>query len=260
MKRTLLFLGILTINANLLLAEPELKGTPTELAKYLSEVPKSVIVTGEAEVRVPANRAVLSLRVITENKSLREAMRANEELRLKLAEFFKAQGVSADRIQASKFSSTPKYGLFSDKAKSYRVENVMRIAVQDEGEFQAAASAVDKWAEVQFDGVEFEYADKERQKQNAIAKACQNAEERKKIYEEKLGLKLTAVAFGEGTVGQRNTTPANYALNRGLNSYVASGSDASSLVGALAIADTVSSFGEIVYTASVSVEYKPQPK
>ena len=90
----------------------------------------------------------------------------------------------------------------------------MRISVQDEKEFQSATGAVNAWAEVQYDGVEFEYADKEAQKQNAIAKACDNVGERKKIYEDKFGLKLTPTRFNEGEVAQRNAGPANYAYRR----------------------------------------------
>jgi len=239
-------------------AEPEIKGTAPELAQFLNGVPKTVTVTGEAEVRVPANRAVLSLKVVTENKSLQEALRANAELRGKLAEYMKKQGIPADRIQASKFSSTPKFGMFGEKAKSFRVENAMRISVQDEKEFQSATGAVDLWSEVQYDGVEFEYADKETQKQNAIARACDNAADRKKIYEDKFGLKLAPARFNEGEVAQRNAGPANsyasYAGERGLDLKSTSGSYAS------ATGEYATSFGELVYTARVAVEYSVQPK
>jgi uncharacterized protein YggE len=235
-------------------AEPEIKGTAPELAQFINGVSKTVLVTGEAEVRVPANRAVLSIKVVTENRSLQEALRANAELRGKLAEYLKKQGISADRIHASKFSSTPKFGMFGEKAKSYRVENEMRISVQDEKEFQSATGAVDAWSEVQYDGVEFEYADKEAQKQNAIAKACDNAGERKKIYEDKFGLKLTPVRFGEGEVGQRNATPANDAVARS-KEYSSGWSSAAPAAG-----ESISSFGELVYTARVSVECMVQPK
>jgi len=239
-------------------AEPEIKGTAPELAQFINGVPKTVLVAGEAEIRVPAHRAVLSLKVVTENKSLQEALRANLELRGKLADYLKGLGIPAERIQASKFTSTPKFGIFSEKAKSYRVENAMRVSVQDEKEFQNAASAVDKWSEVQFDSVEFEYADKELQKQNAIGKACDNANDRKKIYEEKFGLKLTPARFNEGQVEQRNAGPVNYGLARGraYDSTVALSSEPASV----AAEESVSSFGEMVYTARVMVEYSVQPK
>jgi hypothetical protein len=250
----LVTLGLILLFGFKTYAEPEIKGTAPELAQFLNGVPKTVAVTGEAEVRVPANRAVLSLKVVTENKSLQEALRANAELRGKLAEYLKKQGIPADRIQGSKFSSTPKFGMFGEKAKSYRVENEMRISVQDEKEFQKATGAVDAWAEVQYDGVEFEYADKEAQKQSAIARACDNAAERKKIYEDKFGLKLTPARFNEGEVAQRNAGPANYVMTRS-KEYVSSLSSPAS-----AAEETVSSFGELVYTARVTVEYSVQPK
>ena len=238
-------------------AEPEIKGTAPELAQFINGIPRTVAVTGEAEVRVPAHRAVLNLNVVTEDKSLREALRMNRELREKLADDLKGLGIPADRIQASKFSSTPKFGIFREKAKSYRVENAMRVSVQDEKEFQGVASAVDRWSEVQFVGVEFEYADKELQKENAIAKACDNANERKKIYESKLGFTLTPVRFGQNEVAQQNAGPANYGSSR---MYSGTPAVTESVAMAGNAGDSVSSFGEIIYTAVVTVEYSVQPK
>jgi uncharacterized protein YggE len=216
---------------------------------------------GEAEVRVPAHRAVLNLKVVTENKSLQGALRANLELRNALADYLKDLGIPADRVQASKFSSTPKFGMFGEKAKSYRVENVMRVSVQDEKEFQGVTGAVDKWDEVQFVGVEFEYADKESQKQNAIAKACDNASDQKKIYEEKFGLKLTPVGFGQNEVLQRNVSPGDYYGSKAYGvTPIASVASSESVSEAAATGDSISSFGEIIYTAKVAVEYTVQQK
>ena|SRR2546430_5048326 len=100
-------LGLLLIQR--LSAEPELKGSPAELATYLASLPKTVSVTGESEVKVQADRAVINLKVTTENKSLQEALRVNQEIRNKMLNSLKERDISADRIQASKFSSTPKY-------------------------------------------------------------------------------------------------------------------------------------------------------
>src|SRR6266446_10379175 len=58
-------------------AEPEVKGSPAELTAYLAGVPKLVSISGEAELKLPADRALISLKVVTENKSLQEASRAN---------------------------------------------------------------------------------------------------------------------------------------------------------------------------------------
>ncbi|HET7625714.1 MAG TPA: SIMPL domain-containing protein, partial [Verrucomicrobiae bacterium] len=170
--RRIFVVGLISFLCCSAFAEPEIRGTAVELTHFLNGISKTTSVAGEAEVRVPAHRAILSLGIVTENKSLQDALRQNAEMRNKVADFLRKQGIPSDRIQASKFSSTPKFGLFGDKAKSYRVENVMRVAVQDEKEFQAAAGAVDSWQEVRFGGVEFEYADKEALRQKAISDAC----------------------------------------------------------------------------------------
>ena len=98
--RKLAAIGLVSLIGFHAFAEPEIKGTASELAQFINGVPKTVAVTGEAEVRVPANRAVLSLKVVTENKSLQEALRANAELRGKLAEYLKKLSIPADRIQS----------------------------------------------------------------------------------------------------------------------------------------------------------------
>ena len=134
-------LGLLLIQP--LSAEPELKGSAGELAAYLATVPRTVSVTGESELKVQADRAVIGLKVTTENKSLQDALRNNQEIRTKMANLLKDRGLSPDRIQGSRFSSTPKYGLFGEKAKSYRVENILKIMVHDDKEFQATAHLVD---------------------------------------------------------------------------------------------------------------------
>ena len=249
MRLVLVTVGILHLVAFSLFGEPEIKGTASELAQFINGAVKTASVGGESEIRVAASRAVLTLAVITENKLLQEALRANADVRTKVIAQLKQQGISADRIQSSKFSSTPKFGLFGDKAKSYRVENVMRISIQDEKEFRSAAAIVDAFAEVQYGGVEFEYADKEVIKQKAISQACANAGERKKIYEEQLGLKLSPIRFGEGAVSEveakaQQSRESEYGR-------ISSGKWGSSS----SIQETVSSFGEMVFTARVTVEY-----
>src|ERR1043166_4872701 len=54
-------------------AEPELKGTPSELSRYLQDVPireaKTVSIAGEADLRVSADQAVVTLKVTRLNSS-----------------------------------------------------------------------------------------------------------------------------------------------------------------------------------------------
>ncbi|SPE60401.1 conserved hypothetical protein [Verrucomicrobia bacterium] len=83
----------------------------------------------------------------------------------------------------------------SDKVKSHRVSNLLKVTARSEKEFQVEADAIDTLAEAQYLGVEFERSDSEDLKAKAIAQAIDNANRRKQVFEEKLGLKLTVRGF-----------------------------------------------------------------
>ncbi len=254
--RIAILAGLIMLSATSGLAQPELRGKPADLERYLTGT-RRVTVTGDGEVKVPADEAIMSLRVVTESRSLQEAFRANQDARARLVSLLGRQGIAPDRIQASKFSSTPKFGLFGEKAKSYRVENVVKVKARDEKELQAIAGAVDSGSEVQLAGLEFQQADKEAHKRKAIIQACENAAERKKLFEEKLGIKLAPRAFSGGNVME-------HSMRMGLQ-----GGTASSFSGKIAdstpameraeparVEENVSAFGELVYRVEITVEYE----
>src|SRR5260370_36443278 len=120
--KTYLLISIVTVSLTLTTrAEPELKGTPSELSRYLQsvpirETPKTVSIAGEAELRVPADQAVITLKVTTENKSLHGSVRLNQDRRNKMIAYLKSNNMPVERMHALKFSSKPRVGLFGDKA------------------------------------------------------------------------------------------------------------------------------------------------
>lgn len=261
MKPTKLALVLLIATGATLRAEPEIKGTATELTQYLTAIPRTVNLTGEAEIKVPADRAIVSIRVVTENKSLQDASRANQELRAKMLRVLAEKGIPAERVKASKFSSTPKYGMFGEKPKSYRIENVVKITTQDEKEFQAVANLVDATAEFRHDSIEFEHSDKDVLKKKALEQAIDKAGKKKRLYEEKLGVKLTPKSFVEG--GLVAVTPVGmrraYAKTASIE-YVAAAplKSVDSEVGGDESLPT--SFDELVFKAQVTVEYTVESK
>lgn len=254
MKLTPIAIGLL-LTATTLVAEPEIKGTATELAQHLANVPRLVTLAGEAELKVPADRAVVSLKVVTENKSLQEASRLNQELRGKLIKSLTDRGVPGDRVQSSKFSSTPKYGVFGEKAKSYRVENVVKVKTQDEKEFQAVAAIVDSQPEVRYDQIEFEHSDKSGLKKTVLGQAIDKVSEKKAMYEQKLGVKLTPKGFSEGIV---TPAPMEMALRNTYTSLPARSGSSPAFEGDGESAPT--SFGELVFVGRVTVDYAVESK
>jgi uncharacterized protein len=265
MQKTLIITSCLL--AGRIFAETEIKGTPAELSNYLSGVPKSVIITGEAEVRSAADKAIVSIKVSSESKTLHDTLRSNQEFRSKLVDFLQKQGIPSDRVKASRFSSTPRFGIFSEKAKSYRVDNFVKVTVQDERELQIAASAIDSSSDVQFLGAEFEHGDKDALKAKVIADACENAEKKRKVFEQKLGLKLGIRKFSVGSVSQRPSAMTGALYERKASSGFASTATPPSYAGRVptlgdspALHEEVSAFGELLYTAEVTIEYEVQSK
>ena len=259
MKIPMILAALLTTVA--LRAETELKGNPNELKAYLAGLPSTVNISGEGEVKVVADRARVTLKVRTENKSLVDSLRMNQEMRGKVASLLKENGIGADQIQAARFSSTQKFGVFSEKAKSYVVDNFLKIVVRDEKEFQAVAGAVDRWAEVHFLGIEFEHTGKEAIKARAKSQACDLAEERRKLYESKFGVKLVAKGFTEATAPEITVNNAVYGSSyapssKGLDRTTGlPGRNAGETVG-----ESGSLFGELTYTATVIVSYVVESK
>jgi uncharacterized protein len=254
MKKTLSLL-VITLATMHAFAETELKGTPAELAQYLASVPQPVSLTGGSELKVAADRAIISLKVVTESKSLQDALHSNQELRARILSTLKERGFSTNSVKPSKFSSTPQYGVFKEKAKSYRVENVVKVTAQDEKEFQAVANLVDVLPEVRYESIEFEHSDKDALKAKALAQTIEKVTEKKRLYEEKIGVTLTPRRFTESGVsmGSSESTRARYAVSKGL-AY------SSALSTPLPTAADVdgempTSFGELVFTAQVTVEY-----
>lgn len=259
MKSILIVLVVST--ATILSAEPELKGTPAELTSYLSGLPKLVSIVGESEVKVSADRAVVTLKISTESKSLQESLRLNQEARGRVAAFLKENGFGTNQIQAARFASTQKYGIFAEKAKSHRVDNFLKITVRDEKEFQTVANAVDRWPEVHFLGIDFEHSNKEALKVRAQVQACDNAGERKKMFEEKLGVKLSPKRFSEAAVVPVQPDRKYYGIGYTSDSSFSKGLDnRSRAAGEPPAEESGSPFGELIFSARITVEYAVESK
>jgi uncharacterized protein YggE len=237
-------------------AEPEIKGTPSELARYLPGMARIVSVTGEGEVKVPADTAIMSFNVSTENKSLAEALRLNEDIRSQIGSFLKARGINPDRMRSSKFSSTAKHGTFSDKVKSQRVDNLIKITTRDEKEFQAVAALPDKFAEVIYRGTEFEHSEKDALKAKAVTQACADAEQRKQVFEKALSLKLSPKSFSELVLGPGRQTGAQGGTDPNILGKFGDEPARATTYSSLAYtAETVSAFGEMAFKVRVTIEY-----
>lgn len=244
-------IAALLFTSSLLFAATELSGTPQELAAYLQEIPETVSIAGNAEKKLPADQAIIHLKVTTEEKSMTEALDKNRAMRRDITSSLLAAGLSADRIEAAQFSSTPESGFFTDKIKRYKVENSLKATVTNEAEFRAVAELIDTRDEVTYEKTEFELADRKAAERLLLAEACRDAAAKKGIYETELQIKLTPVRFHDGRI---ILNKPRLRMDRAVKTLSFSGEAAA------ASAPPPVQFDEIELNASVTVEYRLTPQ
>lgn len=141
------------------------------------------------------------------------------------------------------------------------MDNFLKITVRDEKEFQTVANAVDRWPEVQFLGIDFEHSNKEALKTRAQVQACDNAGERRKMFEEKLGVKLTPKRFSEASVVPVQPDRKYYDLGYASGSkFEKTTTIPGRAAGEGAGEEHGSPFGELVFSARITVEYAVETK
>ena len=245
-------------------ADAELKGTAADLVAMLTNAPRTASILGEAETKVQADQVIITVRISVTARELGQAIRMNEQARSKFAELLTKRGLVASAVQTSRFSSTEKSSIFSDKARSHRVDNLLKVMVKNENEFQIVADATDALPEAHYVGLDFKRSDEEQVKTQAIAKACDNAEAQKKIFEQKLGVRLTPRGFG----GVPSAYPYSYSRAGSARAVgfeaptvttMSGVTTAPSFVGKDAASgqreDDTSGFGELTFRAQVVIEY-----
>lgn len=257
MRREVSLFVVLGMAAAAAWAEPKLEGTPSELEAYLAGQPQTVELTGESEIKVSADRAQVRLRVVTENRSLSQALSDNTRIRGEIAKLAQEHGFPADRIQSSKLASTPQAGWFSDKTRSYTVEHTLKVRVENEQELQQVSGLLDKFSELRFDGMEFEHSRRKELERQALTEACADAGAKKAACEESIGVKLTPINFTR-EVG----VPAGGLLPQAVRKFIQAPAAARGFEG-LGVADTSadeagSGFDQMVFRAAVTIRYRVQ--
>ena len=173
----------------------ELSGTPEELRRYLRAEVRTVTIQEQATEFAYSDTAKITLMFSTEAKELAEAMRLNNELRDSVIDRLVASGISADKINSSKYSASPQFGWFGDKPNKYEVVNNIVITVEAEDKFRLVAEMADGNEDIQFTGAKFEHSKKDEVEEKVRDKALQSVMKSRRYFEKELGLELTPVQF-----------------------------------------------------------------
>jgi uncharacterized protein YggE len=182
---------------------PELKGSPEELSAFLQQPLPTVNIVGRAEESAYADKAKITLIITTEDKLMATALTTNGTVRESITKQFVAAGIPEDSINTSKFSTSPQYGWFGEKPKSYEVVNRMQVEVDNEAHLKVVAESADSNPEVDFVDIEFEHTGRKALQQQVLDKAVADVMQQKAFYEEQLGLTLRPQSFTAPNVAPR---------------------------------------------------------
>lgn len=230
-------------------AEPILKGNPDELREFLDPVEHTVTLNATHDETAFSDKAIVSLVITTEASQLENSMRANAALRNTITQTLIDAGVGKDEINTSKFSSSPQFGWFGSKPKSFEVVNRMSVGITDEAHLQLIAALTDDNDEVVLAGMKFEHTEKEAFENKVRANAMDKALARKAVLEERLGFVLVPIGFNEQIATPYETR--GYAeLDRARSPAQFS---ANSVAGG--VIQTQPTFDEITYRATVFVTF-----
>lgn len=241
---------IILISSTIAHATPELKGSPTELSSYLSNLPKVVALTGEAKIVLQAESGVVTIGIRSENPQLQKALQNSQKLRKQISGQLVKSGFAQKSIKGTKFSSTPEYGLFGKKPNNYIVDNLFKITVENESQLQEVASIVDDYKEAYYQGLELKEQKKEEIRRQLLDFALANANDRKEVYETKLELTLKPISFEENISVEQPEVKLRH--NTSKRAY-------SSIDGGSSYGENLS-LGEHVYYGKVHIKYQISDK
>ncbi len=252
MKKMVLVLIVVLCVSGYAFAEPELKGTPTELSGYLVGLPGTTVISGKAEIKAQADKVVVNIEVLTEKESFEKALKKNQEIREKVSKILMGKGIPAENVKTSRFSTIPEYGWLKKKVKKYHISHMVKITITNKGQFQEVAKVVDQTKEVKYKSLTYEHSKKEQFRQEALEKACQAVIRKKGVYENILQVRLTPLNIDSpqlktrGALRDEGRYSSGMKLSQGVN-ISSSGMDA--------LTEEATEFGQIIYTATINVKY-----
>lgn len=258
MKKMLMITMMVGVAALSVLAGPQLSGTPDELTAHLRSIPGQVTLTGDAEVKVEADKAEVAVNVRNSDRLFKNALIQNQQMRTDILAALEKSGIPGQHIHMSKFSSTPTQGRFTSKVKSYEIESRVTVEVASEKELQAVAALVDEKEGVTLLSLTFSNSQKAKHSAEVLDQALAKVRNLQRIYEKELGVTLVPKAVGsQPVIASQNLPRRGYAgKNMSGLSQVLDSSEMTMAFHALKqMEPDISQFDQVVYTATVTVTF-----
>lgn len=161
------------------------------------DAPRLITLTGHGEVLEAPDLATMTLGVVTESKTARDALDANSESMTRVIAAFKEAGIPDKDIRTANFSVQPQYfyertetGNKPPRIDGYLVSNEVIVIVRD---LDALGGALDRSVDVganSISGPVFDIADRESAVDEARKRAAADATRKAELYAAALGVSL----------------------------------------------------------------------
>jgi uncharacterized protein YggE len=188
--------------------EPELRGSPSDLQRFLRTASHSVTLEGHAKQTVQADVGHVIVVVRTQGKDLTGAIVANGQRRDTLTKSLLSQGIDPKAIRTEKFSTSPQFGWFGKTPSSYEVVNRLNVEVADERQVTIVTAAASGSPDVSIGVISFEYSKQREMEEQVRRAAFDDALAKKSFYEQRLGAKLVPTEFSFSDFSARSTPGA----------------------------------------------------
>jgi len=151
--------------------------------------PRLITVTGEAEVQVSPNQAILTIGVETWDRDLGIAKQANDERVKRVLDLAKKDGVASGHVRIDRISIEPRYNDGEDFI-GYRVRKTIVLTVQNLSKFDDLLNSVLEAGANYVYGVQFRTTKLREYRDQARALALKAAREKAKSMAKELGQKV----------------------------------------------------------------------
>lgn len=154
--------------------------------------PRLITVTGEAEVRVIPNEAIITLGVETWDQDLAIAKRYNDECTKKIFELAKRHGVAPGNVRIDDITIEPRYqrGDAQEGFINYRVRKTIVLIVRDVSSFDNLLNKALEAGANYVSGVQFRTTKVREYRNQARALALKAAKEKAKVMAKELRQKV----------------------------------------------------------------------
>ncbi|MEM9480551.1 MAG: SIMPL domain-containing protein [Verrucomicrobiota bacterium] len=211
-----------TLPATLLVGAFAFAANATEIVVTQKTPIDIVSFSASGDAEEVASKTKVTLRTTSESSTLREGISKSRVAQKELIDYLVASGIPRDDIKTEKFSSVPEHGILKSRVRSYTVTATLEATVSTEKQFLAVAHRVDESSVVEMVGPAVDYSNREEISRAASLDAYDNLEKKKKVFEERLGVKLELASLSEvhpnAKAGSRYVAPVYSPSSAGLRS------------------------------------------